>query len=49
MQRRFTNRQAATMVVALCAAVVLTPVGAMAATGSLGKITDPCTHRRRRR
>jgi len=27
MQRRFTNRQVATMVVALCAAVVLTPVG----------------------
>jgi hypothetical protein len=27
MQRRFTNRQVVTMVVALCAAVVLTPVG----------------------
>lgn len=39
--RRFTNRQVVTMVVAICAAVVLAPVGALAATGSLVNITDP--------
>ncbi len=29
------------MVVAICAAIVLAPVGALAATGSLINITDP--------
>jgi hypothetical protein len=41
MRRRFTNRQIVTMVAAVCAAVVLAPVGALAATGSLVTITDP--------
>lgn len=39
--RRFTNRQVVTMVAAICAAVVLAPVGALAATGSLVNVTDP--------
>jgi hypothetical protein len=39
--QRFTGRQITAMVIAICAAVVLVPVGAMAATGSLVNITDP--------
>ena len=41
MGDRFTGRQIVTMVVAISAAVVLAPVGALAATGSLVNITDP--------
>jgi len=42
-QHRFTGRQITAMVIALCAAAVLTPVGAIAATGSFVSISDP-TH-----
>jgi hypothetical protein len=38
---RFSNRQVAAMVIALCIAIVLTPVSVMAATGQLVNITDP--------
>lgn len=38
---RFSGRHIVGMVVAVSAAVVLAPVGAMAATGSLVNITDP--------
>ena len=40
-ERRFSSRQITTMVVAICCAVVLLPIGAVAATGSLVNITDP--------
>jgi hypothetical protein len=47
--RRITGRQVTAMVIAICLAVVLVPVGAMAATGSLVNITDPVakTHKAR--
>ena len=38
---RFTSKQVVTMVVAVSAAVVLAPVGVMAATGQLVNIVDP--------
>jgi len=38
---RFSSNQIVTMVVAVAAAVVLAPVGVMAATGTLVNITDP--------
>ena len=38
---RFEPKHVVTMVVAVCAAVVLAPVGVMAATGSLVNVTDP--------
>ncbi|HEX8003261.1 MAG TPA: hypothetical protein VF519_11260 [Mycobacteriales bacterium] len=38
---RFTNKQVVTMVCAVAAAVVLAPVGVMAATGQLVNIVDP--------
>lgn len=41
--QRFTGGQIATMVVAVCVAVVALPVGALAATGNLVNITDPVT------
>jgi hypothetical protein len=39
--RRFSNRQVTAMIASICAAVVLAPVGAMAATGNLTSIADP--------
>ena len=44
---KFTPRQVVTMVVALACAAVLTPVGVMAATGSLVNIVDPGDTNRR--
>jgi hypothetical protein len=41
MSIRFSSKQIVVMVVAVCAAVVLAPVGVMAATGSLVNIVDP--------
>ena len=38
---RFSSKQVVTMVVAVCAAVVLAPVAVYAATGSFVNITDP--------
>lgn len=38
---RWSPRQITTMVVAICCAVVLAPLGAIAATGNLVNITDP--------
>jgi hypothetical protein len=38
---RFTGGQITAMVIAVCAAAVLTPVGAMAATGPATNISDP--------
>ena len=43
MQDRFKPRHVVTIVVAVCAAAVLTPVAVGAATGSLVNITDPVT------
>jgi hypothetical protein len=40
-KRRFSSGQIVTMVVAVCAAVALAPVGVMAATGSFINIVDP--------
>lgn len=40
-ERRFTGRQLTTVVVSLCAAAVLTPVGVLAATGSPVTLVDP--------
>ena len=37
----FSSKQIVTMVVAVCAAAVLAPVGVMAATGSLVNVVDP--------
>ena len=41
MHKRFSSRQITTMVVAICAAAVLTPVAVMAATGNPVNIVDP--------
>jgi hypothetical protein len=41
MRERFSNKQIVTMVVAVCAAVVLAPIGVFAATGTLVNIADP--------
>ena len=41
--RRLSGGHIVTIVVAICAAVVLAPVGVMAATGSFVNITDPVT------
>lgn len=41
MKNRLTGRQVTTMVVAVCVAAVLTPVGVNAATGALSNIVDP--------
>jgi hypothetical protein len=40
-KRRLSTNQMVTLVVAVCAAIVLAPVTVMAATGSLVNITDP--------
>ncbi|HEV2891558.1 MAG TPA: hypothetical protein VGX28_14390 [Frankiaceae bacterium] len=42
-KRRLSGGQIVTIVVAICAAVVLAPVGVMAATGQLVNIADPVT------
>ena len=44
---RFTGKQVVTMVACVCAAVVLAPVGVMAATGQLVNITDPTNANRK--
>jgi hypothetical protein len=41
MRERFTNRQVTAMIVAVCAAAVLAPVGVQAATGTYMNIVDP--------
>ena len=46
---KLTPRQVVTMVVALACAAVLTPVGVMAATGTLVNVTDPYFPERRAR
>lgn len=43
---RFTNKQVVAMVVAVCAAVVLAPVGVLAATGQLVTLVDPVLDRK---
>jgi hypothetical protein len=40
---KFTGRQVTVMVVAVCAAAILTPAAVYAATGTLVNITDPVT------
>lgn len=42
-EKRFSGRQLTVMVVAVCAAIMLAPVGVMAATGSGVNIVDPVT------
>ena len=46
---KFTSKQVVAMVCAMSAAVVLAPVGVMAATGSLVNITDPLVSSRKAR
>ncbi|HEX8002336.1 MAG TPA: hypothetical protein VF519_06540 [Mycobacteriales bacterium] len=46
---RLSGRHIVTIVVAVCAAVVLAPVGVMAATGTLVNITDPVNSANRAR
>jgi hypothetical protein len=46
---RFAPKHVVAMVAAVCAAVVLAPVGVMAATGQLVNITDPVTSTRKAR
>lgn len=48
-KRSFTGRQIATMVVAICGALVLLPLGAVAATGSNVNIVDPFHQARKAR
>ena len=48
-KQRFTSRQLTTMVVAVCTAIVLAPLGAVAATTSLVNITDPANPKHKAR